>query len=189
MEFLQVVRSRRTHYEFSGAPLSKEELRPLLEVAITAPNHRRNQPWRFLVLEQKAIAAFWEAAQSYFPQALAGRDPEVIQRKQKKLTERLPKVGAIVYVTCERNEKALIDEENYAAACCAVQNLMLAATDKGLGSFWSTGAIFSCEETRNLFAVPAAERFVGAIWLGLPTEERVAPNYDLDARLRYWPAG
>lgn len=188
MEFSQVVKKRRTHYDFSGKELSSADLRPLLEAAIQAPNHRRNQPWRFLLLEPAGIAKFWaEAEGNFFAEALSGREPEVIERKRKKLSARLPKVGAIVYVTCQRDEKEIVDEENYAATCCAVQNLMLAAADAGLGSFWSTGAVFSCSSARELLGIPAEERFVGAIWLGYPVTEPSPPVYDLDSTLRAWP--
>lgn len=187
MEFSQAVIRRRTHYEYSGKGLERDEIFPLLAAAIQAPNHRRNQPWRFVVLEQAGISKFWESAKVFFEKSLEGREPDVIERKRRKLEERLPKVGAIVYVTYETNEKPLIDQENYAATCCAVQNMMLAAADAGLGSFWSTGAVFSCQEARELLGISETEAFVGAIWLGHPVADPQPPVYDLESKLRFWP--
>ena len=189
MEFTQVVSKRRTQREFSGAAVDRATVQDLLQIAIQAPNHRRNEPWQFIVIEQEQIGPFWERAKAHLPQALAGREPIVIERKQEKLARRLPTVGAIVYVLSARNQRELVERENYAATCCAVQNLLLAATDRGLGSFWSTGALFAHPPVLDLLGVNTAEfSFVGAIWLGEPVDKPEPPGFTLQGHIRYWPA-
>lgn len=189
MKFSELAKKRRTHYDFSGEPITREEILPLLEIAIQAPNHRRNQPWRFLILEQNGIAQYWKHAESFFDRALAGKPEDIVTRKRKKLAERLPKLGAMVVVTSVCDPISLVTEENYAASCCAVQNLLLAAAENGWGSFWSTGAVFSSEPSRELLGLGSVDevRFVGAIWLGHPVSSPMPPEYDLMSRVRVWP--
>jgi nitroreductase len=59
-------------------------------------------------------------------------------------------------------------EENYAAACCAVQNLLLAAHAQGLGAMWRTGV--PCEDpvVKAFLGLPADAKLVAAVFLGFP---------------------
>jgi len=114
-------------------------------------------------------------------------DPAKGQAKLAKLRERLGTLGAMVFVTWVRAADAVIDLEDHAAASAAVQNLLLAATASGLGSFWSTNPALSHPETlRWLGADPAREGNLGCIWLGTAaTTPPAPPRVALGDRLRF----
>jgi len=55
MEFLDVIRRRKTtNGPFLPDPVSEEHQRLLLEAASRAPSQLNSQPWRFVVIEQRA---------------------------------------------------------------------------------------------------------------------------------------
>ena len=74
-------------------------------------------------------------------------------------------------------------EEDYAAAACAIQNLMLAARARGLASFWRTPGVLSRPVVARLLDVPRKVRLIGVVHLGWPGEpfppqpERSAADY------------
>ena len=56
MEFLDVVRRRKTtNGPFRPDPVSEEHQRLLMEVAGRAPSQLNSQPWRFVVVDDRAV--------------------------------------------------------------------------------------------------------------------------------------
>ena len=176
MDLSIAIRTRRTVKSFTGAPVDRPTLTRLLDLAHQAPTHRMTQPWRFAVLDQAAIKRL-EAFLIATPAIAAVPDLQKGAAKLAKLRERLPTLGALIQVTWERAAKPEIDLEEHAAASAAVQNLLLAATALGLGSFWSTNAAFGHPDVlRWCGADPAREGFLGAIWLGVAGEIPAPPT-------------
>lgn len=175
METALAIRTRRTVKDFTGAPISRELLNDFCEQASWAPTHRLTQPWRFAVLDQPAIvrlSAFFMAT----PAIAAVPDPAKGAAKLAKLVERLPTLGAMIHATWVRDSNPAIDLEEHAAASAAVQNLLLAATAAGVGSFWSTNPALSHPLTQAWCGSdPSIEGFLGSLWLGIAAEQPLAP--------------
>jgi nitroreductase len=188
MDFFETLARRRSHKEFTGEALSKSEIDRLLAAAIQAPNHKRNQPWRFTVLEQNALASFWQKLEQGLAETLPGKTLEEREAKRKALAAKLPRLGAIIHVTVLGDPLPIRDRENYAAAACAVENMLLASTAMGFGSFWSTGEVFASSFCAQLLGIGPEEKFVGSIWFGRAASEPAAPGFDLRGRVRHWQA-
>ena len=170
------IRTRRTIKDFTGAPISRVVLDDLCEQASWAPTHRMTQPWRFAVLDQPAIARL-SAYLLATPAIAAVPDAAKGAAKLAKLLERLPSLGAMIQVTWVREARPELDLEEHAAASAAVQNLPLAATAAGLGSFWSTNPALSHPLTQAWCGSdPASEGFLGSLWLGTAAALPPAPT-------------
>ena len=74
----------------------------------------------------------------------------------------------VIYVTALTDPNPEMDQENYGAACIAVQHLSLMAHAAGLGTSWSSGAVAASAEVRALVGAGDGERMVGLIRLGYP---------------------
>ena len=182
MDAIEAILSRRTHKVFSGEPVSDEDINTLLKLATFAPNHRMTEPWRFHVLRKQHMKRFAEVVTG----AITADDHERLQRKKETLGKRLPLLGA--YITVGRvpsPQDPLLDKEDYAACCCAVQNLMVGATAMGIGSFWSTGKIFERPSVREFLGLPPGLERVASIWLGGLVEEARFHRTDV-AQLTEW---
>ena len=57
MELLQAIRERRSVREYTGQPVSDAVLRDLIEAAIQAPSAINQQPWCFVVVQDRALLA------------------------------------------------------------------------------------------------------------------------------------
>jgi nitroreductase len=157
----EVVRERRSINFFEPEPVGTEVLLEAIELARWAPNHRLTEPWRFYLIGPEtaaAVARTWSAFEAETKGERAG------EARLKRL-EGIP--GHFV-LTSRRDDDALVERENYAACCCAVQNLMLYLWARGVGSKWTTGAITREARLYELLGIDAArETIVGYFWYGL----------------------
>ena len=52
---LKNIRTRRNIKEFKNTEVAGDLLKLILEAATWAPNHRRTEPWRFVVIGEEII--------------------------------------------------------------------------------------------------------------------------------------
>jgi nitroreductase len=175
MDVRAAIRTRRSIKAFTGQAVPRSVIEALLTDATWAPTHRMTQPWRFAVFDQAALGRLAEFLRAS-PHIAAVPDAVKGPAKLAKLLERLPGLGAMVLVTWVRDADPVLDLEEHAAASAAVQNLLLAATAAGLGSFWSTNHTLGHPEVLAFAgADPVREGFLGALWLGHAAETPAAP--------------
>ena len=105
---------------------------------------------------------------------------------EKKL-ERWLKMPGWLVVTCATSEgtgdnAAMGDpmglaREDYAACCCAVQNLCLSLNSQGLGTKWTTGPVNFDEGFAEAVGFSSEEEYtVGTIWFGTPAQTPSPPG-------------
>lgn len=174
MNVIDVIRSRRTTQSFRPEPVSRQQIQAILDAAVWAPNHRLTQPWRFIVLEG---AARWPLAD--LRRKLKIRDGTktglTLEQATAEATENARKVlraPTIIVVACEQNGNPIDMEEDFAATAAAIQNMLLCATDQGIGTFWTSGPLAAAPETKELLGLHCTDRIVGFVQVGLPAEEQ-----------------
>lgn len=167
MEFNQVVSERRSIFKFKPIPLPVDEIKPLITVATYAPNHHLTQPWRFVLLgkqNQRQLAEFYgieKAFKAMIP------DEKVTERIKQQAIDKMMAVPAILLVTCRLDKQIALQEDDLAATHCAVQNLLLAATDRGIGSQWSTHPVIKDIDAMAAMQINLqAEKCVAMVYLG-----------------------
>jgi nitroreductase len=131
-------------------------------VARWAPNHRLTEPWRFYLIGAATLAAVIDC--------WAGYEAEIKgEAAGEARAKRLGTIPGHFVVTSLRDENEVIDLENYAASCCAVQNLMLYLWQRGIGVKWTSGAITRESRLYEVLGIDESqERIVGYFWYGKP---------------------
>lgn len=181
MDLELAIRSRRTVKAFTGAEVPRATVAELVALAVQAPCHRLTQPWRFAAVDREGVARL--AAFVATPPACTA----VEARKLPMIAERLARCGAVVQVTCVRSADPERQREDLAATAAAVEHLLLGATARGLGSFWSTSPLMAHPATLAWFGSdPAAEQHVATVWLGIPAESPVEPKRRPLAEVLRW---
>ncbi len=161
-EVARVLRERRTVGTFTAEVPSSSIIEAALELATWAPNHRKTEPWRFYRLGPQ-IAAAIVALNADLVAQKKGTDAGETKRQQWS------QIPGWLVVTCRRSTDALLQEEDYAACCCAIQNFALALWSAGIGTKWSTGDVTRHREFfQRLNINPDTERVVGLLWYGYP---------------------
>lgn len=166
-QLAHVLRGRRSIDLFEPEPVGTAELVRAIELARWAPNHRLTEPWRFYLLGAQTVAKLTALA-AELDAAAKGAAAGEARRK------RLQGIPGFFVLTSLRSDEALVDRENYAACCCAAQNLMLYLWQCEIGVKWTTGDVTRQPRFYELLGVdPAAETVVGLFWYGRP---RVVPT-------------
>jgi nitroreductase len=165
VELFEAIRTRRSISSYRPDAIPRETLREIVEAATWAPNHRHNEPWFFHVVEGPARDRL--AARLLETPSWATLDDKA-RGKLQKTAERLRAAPAVIFVQTFPADNAYDAEENYAAACCAVQNLLLAAHATGLGAIWRTGVPCEHPAVKTFLGLPPDAKLVAAIFLGRP---------------------
>jgi nitroreductase len=162
------IRQRRTIKQFLHQPVPRAVLQQLLDLAVWAPNHRLTEPWRFYLLDGDALNKLGAIASAITVEKLVSSnvDLEAAMRKGEEAAATWSAVPALLYVTTLRDANPEIDEENYGATCCAIQNFALAAHAAGIGTSWSSGAVAAAPALRELVGAGDNEKMVGLIRVG-----------------------
>jgi nitroreductase len=152
VKLAELAALRRTHKTFGTEPVDRETLVELFDVARFAPNHHLTQPWRFRVLGPGSLAALKEA----------GGSGEAAK---------LDRAPTLVVATAALSGDLLQDEEDVCATAAAITLVLLAATERGLASYWRTPAVLRTARGREAAGIAAGERFLGLLHFGSPERE------------------
>jgi nitroreductase len=163
VELDAAIRSRRSVRRYKPDRVPRELIAEILELATWAPNHRMVEPWRFYVVTGAAREPL-AAIHRDLVLAEHPREPGCAEQRYRELMQ-IPAFILVGYVTDATPKR---DQENFAAACCAIQNLMLAANARGLGTVWRTGNVIRDERTRAWLNLPDDCKLAGLVQLGWP---------------------
>ena len=168
------IRGRRTITLFLQTPVDRQVIIDGIEVARWAPNHHLTEPWQFYLLGEKAM----EANVELIRQITAENSDASKADFKARAAENIP--GWLV-LTCDKSEDEVLQRENYASCCCAMQNLMLYLSEAGVGSKWATSAIAEDKRFYGLLGIDQdQESIVGVLRYGYPkitpTQSRKEPS-------------
>jgi nitroreductase len=152
VKLAELAAARRTHKAFGAEPVARETLLELLDVARLAPNHHLTQPWRFRMLGPASLGRLKEAAG---PSEAA----------------KLDRAPTLVVASAALTGDLVQDEEDVCATAAAVMLVLLAATERGLASYWRTPGVLRTARGREALGIPRGERVLGLIHLGAPARE------------------
>ncbi len=172
---LDIIKTRRSVFpvQYTQGEIPKADLLTLLESARWAPNHRKTEPWRYKVLQGKALDQLGDFLASRYEKTDGFK-----KFKLKKLRENPSKASAIILIFMHRDEKESVPEwEEIAATSMSVQNMWLTAHDLGYGAYWSSPKPFAPMNEFDLIEVGERERFLGFFYIGsYDKEEQALPE-------------
>ena len=152
MSLEELAAARRTHKAFGPEPVPRETLLELLAVARLAPTHHLNQPWRFRVLGPETLAALKDAA-------------------GEKEAAKLDRAPTLVVATAVLTGDLVLDEEDVCATAAAIQLVLLAATERGLATYWRTPQVLRTKPGREAVGIAPGERFLALLHFGTAERE------------------
>lgn len=171
----QLIAGRRTVHEFKPAPVpSLAVMHEAIAAARWAPNHHLTEPWHFYLLGPESIRGVVQLNTDIAVKKYGEKDA-------LKKQQRWSRIPGWMVLTCDRSHDPVRAQEDYAACCCAAQNLMLYLWHQGIGVKWTTGDIICDRRFHDLLWIdPQAEAVVGMFWYGYPEEipvtERKSPE-------------
>ncbi len=160
METMQAIHTRRSIRRFAAEPLDRAVIEDILRAGMAAPSAGNQQPWRFVVIEDRALL---ERIPSLHPYAaMAEKAACAIMVCGDTTAEKYP--------------------GNWMLDCsAAIQNMLLALHDKGLGGVWCGlwPAMDRVESFRRLAGVPDTVVPLALVPVGVPEQAPgVQDRYD-----------
>lgn len=209
-ELYALLAARRSVRAFREDPPSEDLIRRLIEAAVTAPSASNKQPWRFLVLRDRAriealaesvraaVASLSQRVEPSSAQAIAGYGAyfwrfEAAPVLMVPLFRRLTLLSHFLEAgegPSDAGERALIDRleerSGLIGTSLAIQNLLLMAHALGLGASGMTGPLVAEPALRDLLSVPSSWEIACLIPLGWPAEEPTpTPRKPIDKVIRW----
>ena len=169
LELLLERRSVKGHALTAPGP-TPAELDLILTAAARVPDHKQLVPWRFIVFEGDARAAFGELLAKVI--AVEDEEPPSPVRldiERNRLAGAPVVVAAISRVT---ETAGAPDWEQVLSCGAACQNLCLAANALGFGTMWVTRWYSYSPGVRTHLRLAANERSAGFIHLGTAAEQQ-----------------
>lgn len=162
----EAIHRRRMAWKFEDRPVPESTIDTMLDAAVWAPNHRLTEPWRFFVLDQDSPAR--RAAAEMARQAVLDRGGD--ERRADAGKAKILDAPCMMYVYCVPGQDEAATKENYAAVCCAVQNMALAGVSEGVAVTWETGGITRAEGIPELLGADPDWDLVTILFIGYPDE-------------------
>jgi len=190
MNTLDAIAERRSIRKFQECPLPNEVLRQILHAATLAPSGKNRQPWRFYVVRDEARAEMvriMRAAIARF--AERGEDTG----SAKWTVEIMAQAPVTVFVfnpfveyeqSLQSVEDVLFNVVDVQSVGAAIQNMLLAAWDLGVGSLWICDVFYAYEELCEWLG--ETHQMIAAVSLGYADESPdPRPRQSLDQVTRW----
>ena len=154
MDAIQAILTRRSIRKYTSKPVPREVMEELLRAAMSAPSAGNEQPWHFVVIDDRRIL------------------------------DEIPKLrkAPVAVLVCGDLSKDKFGLGFWILDCSAsTMNLLLAAHAKGLGAVWQ--GIYPVQERvngmRRLLGIPEHVVPLSLISIGYPAEKKPPSNrYD-----------
>jgi nitroreductase len=153
MDTLEAIFNRRSIRKYTDRPIPEALLDNILRAAMAAPSAGNQQPWHFLVIDDRSIL---NAIPQYHPYA------------------QMLKAAPLAIAVCGELRKLVYDEFWVQDCSAATQNILLAAHAQGLGAVWV--GLYPDQErvpkTQQLLGLPAEVIPFCFVALGYPAEQK-----------------
>lgn len=181
------INSRRSMGNLDAPAPTRAQIEAAIECAATAPDHKKLNPWRFIVTQGEARHqlghALLEAAQEK-----AAKEGEVLSEKDIKKTQSMPLRAPLIItvVTKIQAHKKVPPFEQMLSAGAAVQNLILALKAQGFSTVWRTGLLCNEPAVKAYFDVGSDDYVTAFVYTGTsPKNEPTRKPIDIEPLVRF----
>lgn len=168
---INIIQNRRSIYpaQFTGETISNETIWAILADANNAPSHKNSEPWRFKVYTGDAKTHLSAELERAYQENIPQEKQKVL--KLKKISSKTKASSHILLVSRKVFSPAINPEwEEIASIGCAVENIYLSCTMRGLGCYWSTPGYIV--KKKNILGLTDDEVCLGLVYIGVPKPEK-----------------
>jgi nitroreductase len=167
METLEAIATRRSIGKVKPDRPPRELIERMLEAAVQAPNHHVTEPWRFFVLAGQAREEMGRVMADVLRQRLDDPDGDAGRIQVAKEMGKPLRAPVLIAVASKRSDNPrIVPVEDIEATAAAVQNMLLAAHDLGLGAQWRTGDAAYDPTVKAFFGLNPDDHLAGFIYVG-----------------------
>jgi nitroreductase len=154
-----------------------QQLEKAVQAALTAPDHHRLKPTRFVVVTPEQRAAFGE----FLANALADmgeNDPAQLERV-KHHPFRAPLL--VLALTTIQDHPKVPHFEQILSTGAAIQNFLLSLQAQGFASMWRSGAVVESNWLKQQLGLKEQDLISGIIYIGTAAKT-IAPRAEIESQ-------
>ena len=160
-----------------------EQLERAFQAALTAPDHHRLKPTRFIVIDHAQREAFGELL------ARAVTDLGELEAAQIDRVKQHPFRAPLLVLAVTRfqdHPKVPFFEQTLSSGA-AIQNFLLSLHAQGFASMWRSGAVVESVLLKESLGLNARDLISGIIYIGTAAKA-IAPRGEIDSAeyVQYW---
>lgn len=199
MDGIDIIKRRKSIRHFTAEEPPRALLLECLEAASWAPNPTTQQPWKFIVLTGEALKKVTTTIENNFAAAQQTKEPAaekcmsadtralIEERKSRSFQEMisfLTAKGVDLQAVghgnfCFHNAPVGIifatypcrDQNFYKATVAALENFLIAASARGLGTCWMNAVSICQEYIKDVLKLPQELLFVDGVAVGYPLDD------------------
>jgi nitroreductase len=178
MNTLEAITARRSIRKFKDTPIPDEVLEKILKAGLQAPSGKNRQPWRFIVVKSDKRSEMLQIMRAGIENTKAQGDDPGSSEWTAKVMEQAP-VTVFIYNSegirpWEKHSVGQMfdDVVDIQSIGAAIQNILLAAVDLGLGSLWICDVFYAYEGLSDWLG--ESGEMIAAVSLGYPDESPAA---------------
>lgn len=186
------IYDRRSIRKFLDKPISQKDIMDIIQSGVKAPSSKNRQPWKYIVIQGNAKADMLNV----FRKGIDREENESALLPQSKqhiaaakytvdIMEKAPTIIFVVNSLGKDISTELTPEEHIYEICniqsinASIQNMLLAATEKGIGSLWICDIYFAYSELCKW--LNSDGQLIAAIAFGYPDESpKARPRKNLE---------
>lgn len=167
MELIEIkaIMNRRSIRKYKSQPVPKEMIEKILKAGILAPSSKNRQPWKFIIATGNAkINALNQMEKGLEREKVDPFIPESAKYLQgAEATLRVMKTAPVIIFVVNQlaaDMKKLLSTDKRISEICnaqsigaAIENMILEATELGLGTLWICDIFFAYQELSNWLSV------------------------------------
>jgi nitroreductase len=183
---------RKSVRRFREQPVERAVIEQLMQLATSAPSASNKQPWRFVIVRDRTvIQAMAAAVRSEVELVLANMDASGVEafRAYGEYFTRFEAAPCVIAPTCRptpilsqlvrptldratHDRIAAMEQKSASVSTAlAIENLLLAAPQLGLGASALTGPLLAAHRLCELLKIPPSWDLLALIAVGYPDEE------------------
>lgn len=180
---LEAIKNRRSIRKFKEDEVPRHMIEEIIQSGVLAPSAKNRQPWKFVVVSGNAkadmVSAMGNGLERERERPLLPNVSQYISGASYtlKIMEKAPVTIFIVNPVGVDIHSSLTEEEHIEELCnaqsigAAIENMILTATELGLGSLWICDTYFAYDELQTYLNTEG--ELIAALTIGYADE---APN-------------
>ncbi len=171
MDTLEAIASRRSIRKFKPDPVPRELVERLLEATVQAPSGKNRQPWWFVVVEGEKRREMVRILR----EGIAKRKEEGADPGSSEWTANVMEQAPVtIFIFNEAAEESSAPDEggnvvDVQSIGGAIQTMLLAAEDLGLGTLWICDVFYAYRELQAWLG--RKDQMIAAVSVGYADED------------------
>ena len=153
MDFIDIVKRRRSIRKYLPIEVRKEDIEKIIDAGTLAPSAHFKEPWEVLVVKKakQEIARFMK------------------EYSEQKSEDTIETCDTILLIYCNNFEQ---EKYNLLSIGAMIENMLLEATNLGIGSLWIGNILHVEEQVNAYFQINSKEKkLISAVALGYSGKE------------------